>query len=127
MNTSKPQPDFAHPAEEAFAKILNFYGIDWEYEPRTFALEWDAQENIIEAFTPDFYLPEQDLYIELTTLRPKLSTHKNRKLRRLKKLYPQVNIKLFKRREMRDLMIKFGLEQEANQIRGTDAQTNQHE
>ncbi len=127
MNTSKHQPDFAHPAEEAFAKILDFYGIDWEYEPRTFALEWDAQDNIIEAFTPDFYLPDQDLYIELTTLRPKLSTHKNRKLRRLKKLYPQINIKLFKRREMRDLMIKFGLEQEARQIRGTDAQINQHE
>jgi hypothetical protein len=115
---------FVHPAETAFAKILDFYGIDWTYEPHTFPLEWDNQGNITEAFTPDFYLPQQGLYIELTTLRPKLSSHKNRKLRRMKELYPDVNIKLFKRHEMRDLMIKFGLEQEANQIVGDITQSN---
>jgi hypothetical protein len=116
------RPEFAHPAEEAFARILDFYGIEWEYEPRTFPLEWDEQGNIVEAFAPDFYLPQQDLYVELTTLRPQLSTHKNRKLRRMKELYPEVNVKLFKRREMRDLMTKYGLMQEAEQIRGTGAQ-----
>lgn len=115
---------FVHPAEEAFAKILDFYGLRWEYEPRTFPLEWDENDNVLEAFTPDFYLPDQDLYIELTTLRPKLSTHKNRKLRRIKELYPEVNIKLFKRREMHDLMVKFGLETEAARIEGGDAQPN---
>ena len=76
------------------------------------------------AFSPDFYLPGQDLYIELTTLRPKLSTKKNRKLRRMKELYPDVNIKLFKRKEMRDLMVKFGLYDQAAQITGTQAQQN---
>jgi hypoxanthine phosphoribosyltransferase len=116
------RPEFAHPAEGAFARILDFYGIEWEYEPRTFPLEWDEQGNIVEAFAPDFYLPQQDLYVELTTLRPQLSTHKNRKLRRMKELYPEVNVKLFKRREMRDLMTKYGLMQEAEQIRGTGAQ-----
>ena len=113
---------FSHPAEEAFAKILDFYGIAWEYEPRTFPLEWDEHGVTLEAFSPDFYLPDQDLYIELTTLRPELSTRKNHKLRRMKELYPEINIKLFKRREMRDLMVKFGLYDQAARIAGTEAQ-----
>lgn len=114
--------EFAHPAEETFAKILDFYGIEWQYEPRTFDLEWDEDGNVTTAFTPDFYLPQQDLYVELTTLRPKLSTHKNRKLRQIKELYPEINIKLYKRKEMRDLMIKYGLVKEARRIQGTQAQ-----
>ncbi len=124
LSTVKSSPCFVHPLEAAFAKILDFYGIEWLYEPRSFALEWDEQRNVVEAFTPDFYLPQQNLYVELTTLRPKLSTHKNRKLRRMKELYPEVNIKLFKRREMHKLMVKFGLEEEAQQIEGTEAQGN---
>jgi hypothetical protein len=115
---------FAHPAEETFARILDFYGIEWEYEPRTFPLVWDENQNVLEAFTPDFYLPAQDLYVELTTLKPGLSTHKNRKMRRMQELYPEINIKLFKRREMRSLMVKYGLESEAQHIHGTEAQDN---
>ncbi len=53
------------------------------------------------AFTPDFYLPQQDLFIELTTLRPSLATIKNRKLRLMSELYPDIHIKLLKRRELR--------------------------
>jgi hypoxanthine phosphoribosyltransferase len=121
-NVDAQPPKFAHPAEEMFARILDFYGIDWQYEPRSFPLQWDAQGNVTEAFRPDFYLPQQNLYVELTTLRPRLSTHKNRKMRRMKELYPDINIKLFKRREMRDLMVKYGLMNEAQQLRGTDAQ-----
>jgi hypothetical protein len=117
-------PKFVHPSEEVFARILDFYGVQWEYEPRTFALEEDERGNVTEAFTPDFYLPEQDLYVELTTLRPQLSTKKNRKLKRLQERYPDVNIKLFKRREMRNLMIKYGLMDEAEAITGTAAQNN---
>ncbi len=113
---------FMHPAEQAFARILDFYGIRWEYEPRTFPLEWDAEGNVTLAFAPDFYLPEQDLYVELTTLRPQLSNIKNRKMRLMAERYPEVNIKLFKRREMRDLMVKYGLDQQAAPIRGTAAQ-----
>jgi hypothetical protein len=119
----KPSIQFVHPAEATFARILDYYGIKWEYEPRTFPLEWDAQGNIIEAFTPDFYLPEQNLYVELTTLRPKLTTHKNRKLRRLQELYPEINIKLFKRRDLHQLMVKFGLEEDAIRIQGSEAQS----
>lgn len=115
-------PRFAHPAEDEFAKILDYYGLTWEYEPHTFPLEWDSDGKVIEAFTPDFYLPEQELYVELTTLRPQLSTHKNRKLRRMKELYPEVQIKLLKRKEIRDLLVKYGLDQAAERFQGTDAQ-----
>lgn len=113
---------FSHPAEEAFATILDYYGVVWEYEPRTFPLEWDGKGNIIEAFSPDFYLPQQNLYIELTTLRPKLSNKKNRRMRRMKELYPDVNVKLIKRKEMRDLLVKFGLYDQAAKIVGSEAQ-----
>ena len=116
-------PKFVHPIEHTFATILDFYHIEWVYEPKTFALEWDEGGKTTLAFTPDFYLPEQDVYIELTTLRPKLSTLKNKKSRLMAELYPEVRIKLLKRREMRDLMIKFGLFTEAGAIQGTGAQS----
>lgn len=105
----KKAPRFAHPSEEEFAKILDFYQLEWEYEPRTFPLQWDEQGRLLESFTPDFYLPTFDLYIELTTLKQSLVTKKNRKLRRLRERYPGVNIKLFYGRDFRSLMAKYGL------------------
>ncbi len=108
--------------EETFARILEYYGIKWEYEPTTFVLRRDEEGNVLEAFAPDFYLPEQDLYVELTTLRPQLIRHKNRKIRLMRELYPHVNVKLFKRQDIRALMLKFGLTEEALQILGTEAQ-----
>lgn len=116
---------FAHPIEEEFARILDYYGIEWAYEPRTFALAWDRQGNVKEAFSPDFYLVNEDLYVELTTLRPKLITRKNRKIRRLRKLYPDINIKLFKRSDLRDMMIKYGMDEHAAGIVGTEAQKSE--
>jgi len=120
--SGKNHPNFAHPSEEEFARILDYYGVEWEYEPRTFVLEQDTRGNILEAFSPDFYLPQQDLYIELTTLRPKLIRIKNRKIRRLQELYPDVNIKLFKRQNVRDMMIKYGIDEEAEKILDSEAQ-----
>ena len=116
------RPRFAHQTEEELARILDYFGIKWDYEPRTFVLEQDEAGNATEAFAPDFYLPQQDLFIELTTLRPKLTTEKNRKIRRLKELYPDINIKLWKRRDLRDLMIKYGLDDEADRLMGTESQ-----
>jgi hypothetical protein len=121
-NTPPPPPVFAHPTESIFASILDFYSIPWQYEPRSFPLQWDEQGNVTEAFAPDFYLPEQDLYIELTTLRPKLASYKNRRIRRMLELYPEIHIKLLKRREMRNMMVRFGLEDEAIKLQGTAAQ-----
>lgn len=113
---------FAHPIEAEFARILDYYGVAWEYEPRTFALEWDDAGNVTTAFSPDFYLPDQDLYVELTTLRPKLVRMKNRKIRRMEELYPEVNVKLLKRNDLRDLMIRFGMDDHAAPLVGVDRQ-----
>lgn len=122
--SSSPSPAilFSHPLEEQFARILDYYGIQWQYEPRTFDLEWDPSGNVCLAFTPDFYLPQQDLYIELTTLRPSLATIKNRKIRLMEELHPEINIKLFKRSDMRSLMVKFGLYEQASRIQGSGPQ-----
>lgn len=98
---------FAHESEREFAKILDFYKIKWEYEPKTFVLEWDKEGNPTVSFTPDFYLPELDLYIELTTLNQRLVTRKNRKIKELKKLYPYVNIKLFYKKDYHSLLFKY--------------------
>lgn len=122
MSTSQPPLFFAHPIEEAFARILDYYGVEWQYEQRTFPLAWDEQGRVTEAFTPDFYLPQQDLYIELTTLRPQLTREKNRKVRLLRQLYPDVNIKLFKRQDLQSLMVKYGLDREAEKIKGNGPQ-----
>jgi hypothetical protein len=118
------RPVFAHPTEEAFARILDFYGVEWQYEPRTFDLEWDGLGRVTVAFSPDFYLPQQDLYVELTTLRPQLTREKNKKLRLMKELYPRINVKMFKRQDLQELMTKYGLDQEASKIRGSAAQEN---
>ena len=120
-DSSPVAPTFSDPAEETFARILDYYGIEWQYEPRTFPLQWDEQGAVVEAFSPDFYLPQQDLYVELTTLRPKLTTVKHRKIRRMKELYPDVNVRLFQRQDLRDMMVKYGLDQEAKTITGTKA------
>ncbi len=100
-------PAFAHPSEEEFSKILDFYGLRWEYEPRSFPLRWDG-EQMREMFTPDFYLPDLDLFLELTTMKQSLVTEKNRKLRRLRELYPDVNIRLLYRRDYHRLLAKYG-------------------
>lgn len=101
---------FAHASERQFARLLDFYQIDWEYEPTSFDLESDADGNVIRRFTPDFYLPQYDLYIEITTLNQKLVTKKNRKIRRLRELYPGVNCKIFYQRDYLSLVTKYGLE-----------------
>jgi len=100
-------PLFAHPSEREFARILDFYRIAWQYEPRSFILhEQDGQ--VSEMFTPDFYLPDLDLYLELTTMRQRLVTKKNRKLRRLQELYPEINIRLLYKRDVYELLAKYG-------------------
>lgn len=101
---------FAHASERQFARLLDFYQIEWEYEPRSFDLERDSDGNVTQRFTPDFYLPQYDLYIEITTLNQKLVTKKNRKIRKLRELYPGVNCKIFYQRDYLSLVTKYGLE-----------------
>jgi hypothetical protein len=91
--------------------LLDFYLIDWEYEPTTFDIAWDANGTPTQRFSPDFYLPDFDLYIEITTLNQKLVTKKNRKIRRLCGLYPDVRCKIFYQRDYLSLLVKYGLEE----------------
>lgn len=100
---------FAHGSERQFARLLDFYGVAWRYEPRSFDLEWDAQGNVTQRFTPDFYLPAYDLYIEITTLNQKLVTKKNRKIRRLRELHPGIRCKVFYQRDYLSLVDKYDL------------------
>jgi hypoxanthine phosphoribosyltransferase len=102
---------FAHNSERQFALLLDFYGIEWEYEPREFVLEWDRLGKPVQAFRPDFYLPAYELFIEITTLNQKLVTKKNRKIRQLRALYPGTKVKILYQRDYLNLLVKYGLEE----------------
>lgn len=101
---------FAHASERQFARLLDFYAIAWEYEPTSFDIDWDAEGRVTQRFTPDFFLPEFDLYIEITTLNQKLVTKKNRKVRRLRERYPEITCKIFYQRDYLSLVTKYDLE-----------------
>jgi hypothetical protein len=116
------RPAFAHASEAELARILDFYQVRWTYEPDTFPIAWTMTGEVAESFSPDFYLPDLDLYIELTTLKQKLVRKKNRKLRRLRELYPDVRIKLFYARDFRMLLLKFGRLALADDLSGTIGQ-----
>jgi hypothetical protein len=103
-------PRFQNDAELEYAKVLDWHGIPWQYEPTTFVLARDEEGRVTEAFTPDFYLPDQDLYLEVTVMKQSLVTRKNRKLRKLRQLYPEIRIKLFYERDFMRLAARFGLQ-----------------
>ncbi len=117
-----PRPAFAHASEAELARILDFYQVRWEYEPDTFPIGWSMSGDVIESFSPDFYLPDVELYVELTTLKQKLVRKKNRKLRRLRELYPDIRIKLFYARDFRMLLLKFGRLALLDDLSGTTGQ-----
>ncbi|MDP6402122.1 MAG: hypoxanthine phosphoribosyltransferase [SAR202 cluster bacterium] len=119
-NGTEESPPFAHPSEKEFAQILDFYGLRWVYEPRSFPLRWE-DDKIVEMLTPDFYLSDLDLYVELTTMKQSLVTEKNRKLRHFRELYPDYNIKLLYRRDYHRILAKFGFGPLADaEVRGID-------
>jgi hypothetical protein len=113
---------FAHASEAEMSRILDFYAVRWEYEPHTFPILWNLDGAVVESFAPDFYLPDLELYLEMTTLRQKLVRKKNRKLRRLRELYPDLNIKLFYARDFRALMLKYGKLALVGGLSGTSGQ-----
>ncbi|MEO5918831.1 MAG: hypothetical protein ABIQ17_04665 [Candidatus Limnocylindrales bacterium] len=115
----RPWPSFAHASEAEMARILDFYAVRWEYEPQTFPILWNLDGEVVESFSPDFYLPEIDLYLEMTTLKQRLVRKKNRKLRRLRDLYPAIRIKLFYARDFRAMMLKYGRLALADSLSGT--------
>jgi len=103
------QRNFGHESEKEFAKILDMHHIKWEYEPSEFPLEWDPEGNVIMAFRPDFYLSEHKTYVELTTMKRKYTTEKNKKVRLLQELYPHINIKIVYKKDFEQLAEKFEL------------------
>ena len=105
---------FKHQSEEEFAKILDMHHIEWEYEPRTFPIKWDAEGNITLAFSPDFYLPRFDTYIELTTMNQKYVAEKKKKVQLLKKLYPGTNINIVFKNDFHNLVRRFGPQEESD-------------
>lgn len=104
---------FAHRSEEEFARFLDFYNISWQFESTCFALRRDSKGRVTESFTPDFYLPQFELYVELTTMKQSLVTRKNRKIRRMRRLYPDIRVKILYKRDYRKLLFKFGVLEKA--------------
>ena len=100
----KELPVFKNPSEAEFARILDMYHIDWKYEPKTFPVEWDSEGNVTLAFSPDFYLTRFDTYLELTTMNQKYVTKKNRKLKKVRELYPGIHIKIVYKKDFLDLI-----------------------
>jgi hypothetical protein len=116
---ARPECAFAHASEAEFARILDFYQVAFEYEPQVFPILWDLDGNVLESFAPDFFLPDLELFVELTTLQQRLVRKKNRKVRRLRELYPGLKIKLFYARDFRALMLKYGRSALVSELSGT--------
>lgn len=119
MSTS---PHFAHASEAELARILDYYKVAWQYEPHVFPIRWNTDGVVVESFAPDFYLPELEMYVELTTLKQSLVRKKNRKLRHLRELYPMLRIKLFYARDFKALLLKYGRLDAAASLIGIDGQ-----
>ena len=107
INHQTDTPIFKNDTEEEFARILDMYNIEWMYEPKTFPLEWDEDGNITVAFSPDFYLPKFNLYLELTTMEQKYVTKKNKKARKVMELYPGTNVRIVYKKDFLELVERF--------------------
>jgi hypoxanthine phosphoribosyltransferase len=109
METAVVTRPFAHQSEAEFARILDFYGVRWQYEATTFPMSHRQDGRVASSFAPDFYLPDLDLWVELTTIRQALMRQKRKKLLRFSTLYPQIRIKLLGATDIRRMMWKYGL------------------
>ena len=87
--------EFAEDFEHEFARTLDRRGITWHYKPRTFAVEWDEDGNFIDSFTPTFFLPGRDLYIEIVASNCRSLIDQARKARLLRQQYPGTSIEVF--------------------------------
>ena len=102
--------EFAHPSERVFATLLDLYGLRWRYEPFEFPLSWDESGRPTRAFRPDFYLPDHRLLVELTVADQRLVTRKNAKVRRMRKLYPELEVAVVYQRDLAGILERHGLE-----------------
>lgn len=120
--TDTTRPRFAHASEAELARILDFYQVAWRYELDVFPISWSVSGAVVECFAPDFYLPEIEMYVELTTLKQSLVRKKNRKLRWMRLLYPEIRVKLLYARDFRALMLKYGRLDFLGEVLGANGQ-----
>ena len=104
-----PRDRFANPSEEVFARLLTLYEVPWVYEPLEFPLAWDDAGAPTRGFRPDFYLPREGVFVELTVLEQRLVTRKNRKIREFRTLYPEIPLQVVYRRDFLDLAARHGV------------------
>lgn len=83
--------------EANFARILNLLKIKWVFQPESFDLKFQK-------YTPDFYLPEYDLYVEIKNF---LSNYSAKRDKAFRKLYPDKNLSLILRPEYTKLQSGF--------------------
>lgn len=79
--------------EANIARLFNYSDIKWKHQPKIFDLK-------TQTYTPDFYLPEYDMYIEVKNFLWKYSEIRDRKFR---KLYPDINLILLLKKNYLEL------------------------
>lgn len=73
--------------EANYARYLTFMGVKWEYEPKTFWFTGIKRGCM--SYTPDFYLPVEDRFLETKGWMDKKS---KTKMKRMKKYHPNVRV-----------------------------------
>jgi len=83
--------------EANIARLFNYLGVKWLYQPKTFDL---GSQN----YTPDFYLPDRNAYVEVKNFLWKYSKIRDRKFR---KIYPDINLTLLLKKNYLKLENKY--------------------
>jgi len=83
--------------EANIARLFNYSGIKWTYQQKTFDL---GSQN----YTPDFYLPDGDIYIEVKNFLWRYSKTRDRKFR---KIYPGIKLTLLLKKDYLELEKKY--------------------
>jgi len=93
-NAAGATPGFISTTHQEFASFLSRSAIAWRYKPRTFAIEWDAEGNLLDSITPDFYLPDCRQYLALSTEQENCAASIARRLRLLNRIHPELDVRL---------------------------------
>lgn len=83
--------------EANFARILNLLGIPWLYQCKTFDIGGHM-------YTPDFYLPDSDTWIEIKNF---LSEYSRKRDENFRKMYPDLELMLILKGDYLELQEEF--------------------
>ena len=75
--------------EANIARYYNYLGIEWQYEPKTFIFKNITRGSV--SYTPDFYLPKEDKWVEVKGW---MDGKSKTKLKRFKQQFPEEYKKL---------------------------------